>query len=99
MLFHRLRIKEAADFENVNLKFYKFFYRFRSLTTQFYREAVGFLLIFDLTNEQSFVEVAYWLGQLGVCIIAINEHEKSKLCHLLQITIRILFEFVDACIL
>lgn len=40
--------------------------RFRSLTTQFYREAVGFLLIFDLTNEKSFVEVAYWLGQLAM---------------------------------
>lgn len=43
-------------------------HRFRSLTTQFYREAVGFLLIFDLTNEQSFVEVTYWLSQLGVCV-------------------------------
>lgn len=38
--------------------------RFRSLTTAFYRDAVGFFLIFDLTNEQSFLEIAYWMEQL-----------------------------------
>ncbi|XP_023714448.1 ras-related protein Rab-27A isoform X2 [Cryptotermes secundus] len=30
--------------------------RYRSLTTAFYRDAMGFLLLFDLTNEQSFLE-------------------------------------------
>lgn len=38
--------------------------RFRSLTTAFYRDAMGFLLIFDLTNEQSFLSVTSWLEQL-----------------------------------
>ncbi|XP_055915344.1 ras-related protein Rab-27A [Eupeodes corollae] len=38
--------------------------RFRSLTTAFYRDAMGFLLIFDLTNEKSFLEVTNWLEQL-----------------------------------
>ncbi|KAE8743612.1 hypothetical protein FOCC_FOCC010756 [Frankliniella occidentalis] len=38
--------------------------RFRSLTTAFYRDAMGFLLLFDLTNEQSFLEVRNWLDQL-----------------------------------
>lgn len=38
--------------------------RFRSLTTAFYRDAMGFLLIFDLTNERSFLEVQNWIEQL-----------------------------------
>ncbi|XP_070170477.1 ras-related protein Rab-27A [Polyergus mexicanus] len=38
--------------------------RFRSLTTAFYRDSMGFLLIFDLTNELSFLEVRNWLEQL-----------------------------------
>ncbi|CAH1406747.1 unnamed protein product [Nezara viridula] len=40
--------------------------RFRSLTTSFYRESMGFLLLFDLTNEQSFLDVRGWLEQLKV---------------------------------
>lgn len=40
--------------------------RFRSLTTAFYRDAMGFLLIFDMTNERSFVEVTNWIEQLRV---------------------------------
>ncbi|XP_031627899.1 ras-related protein Rab-27A [Contarinia nasturtii] len=40
--------------------------RFRSLTTAFYRDAVGFLLVFDLTNEKSFLEVVYWMEQLKI---------------------------------
>ncbi|KAG4068756.1 hypothetical protein HA402_002447 [Bradysia odoriphaga] len=40
--------------------------RFRSLTTAFYRDAMGFLLIFDLSNEKSFLEVVNWLEQLKV---------------------------------
>ncbi|GLH12507.1 Ras-related protein Rab-27A [Gryllus bimaculatus] len=38
--------------------------RFRSLTTAFYRDAMGFLLLFDLTSEQSFLEIRNWLDQL-----------------------------------
>ncbi|CAB0035180.1 unnamed protein product [Trichogramma brassicae] len=38
--------------------------RFRSLTTTFYRESMGFFLLFDLTNEQSFLAVRNWLDQL-----------------------------------
>nr|CAH7764255.1 unnamed protein product [Callosobruchus chinensis] len=43
--------------------------RFRSLTTAFYRDAMGFLLLFDLTNEQSFLEIRNWIEQLRVCQI------------------------------
>lgn len=38
--------------------------RFRSLTTAFFRDAMGFLLFFDLTNEQSFMNVRNWISQL-----------------------------------
>lgn len=38
--------------------------RFRSLTTAFFRDAMGFILVFDLTNEQSFLNVRNWISQL-----------------------------------
>ncbi|XP_033105811.1 ras-related protein Rab-27A-like [Anneissia japonica] len=38
--------------------------RFRSLTTAFFRDAMGFILIFDLTNEQSFLNIRNWMTQL-----------------------------------
>nr|XP_057925894.1 ras-related protein Rab-27B-like [Doryrhamphus excisus]XP_057925895.1 ras-related protein Rab-27B-like [Doryrhamphus excisus] len=38
--------------------------RFRSLTTAFFRDAMGFLLMFDLTNQQSFHNVRNWMSQL-----------------------------------
>ncbi|GAB6031891.1 Ras-protein Rab-27A [Chamberlinius hualienensis] len=38
--------------------------RFRSLTTAFFRDAMGFLLLFDLTNEASLLNTRNWLDQL-----------------------------------
>lgn len=38
--------------------------RYRSLTTAFLRDAMGFLLLFDLTNEQSFINLRDWMTQL-----------------------------------
>ncbi|XP_014203736.1 ras-related protein Rab-27A-like [Copidosoma floridanum] len=38
--------------------------RFRSLTTAFYRESMGFFLMFDLTSERSFLSLRNWLDQL-----------------------------------
>ncbi|XP_064192505.1 ras-related protein Rab-27A-like isoform X1 [Anguilla rostrata] len=38
--------------------------RFRSLTTAFFRDAMGFLLLFDLMNEQTFLSVRNWMSQL-----------------------------------
>jgi len=40
--------------------------RFRSLTTAFFRDAMGFILIFDITNEQSFLNIRDWLSQLKI---------------------------------
>ncbi|OAF68900.1 hypothetical protein A3Q56_03364 [Intoshia linei] len=41
-------------------------YRFRSLTTAFFRDAMGFILIFDLTSEQSLNNIRNWISQLQV---------------------------------
>lgn len=41
--------------------------RFRSLTTAFFRDAMGFILLFDLTNEQSFLNVRNWMSRSIHC--------------------------------
>ncbi|XP_074923577.1 ras-related protein Rab-27B [Chelonoidis abingdonii] len=38
--------------------------RFRSLTTAFFRDAMGFLLMFDLTSQQSFLNVRNWMSNI-----------------------------------
>lgn len=42
--------------------------RFRSLTRAFYRDAVGFLLMFDVSNEITFSSIIFWLDQLKVSV-------------------------------
>ena len=46
------------------LQLYHFCSRFRSLTTAFFRDAMGFILLFDLTSEQSFINIRNWIAQL-----------------------------------
>jgi len=38
--------------------------RYRSLTTAFFRDAMGFLLLCDVTNEQSVINLQNWMTQL-----------------------------------
>ena len=38
--------------------------KFRSMTTNHYRNAVGALLVYDISNEQSFNNLHYWLTEL-----------------------------------
>jgi len=38
--------------------------RYRSLSTSFYRDAMGFVLLFDVTNYQSFLNVSHWIVEL-----------------------------------
>ncbi|CAF1189726.1 unnamed protein product [Adineta ricciae] len=38
--------------------------RFRSLTSSFFRDAMGFLLVFDLTSEASFINVRNWITEI-----------------------------------
>lgn len=37
---------------------------YRSLTTAFFRDAMGFMLLFDLSSEQSFINLRDWMTQL-----------------------------------
>lgn len=54
------RIWMWTNFQNYPLCFLG---RFRSLTTAFFRDAMGFLLMFDLTSQQSFLNVRNWMSK------------------------------------
>ncbi|MEQ2177383.1 hypothetical protein GOODEAATRI_002963 [Goodea atripinnis] len=43
--------------------------RFRSLTTAFFRDAMGFLLMFDLTNQQSFLNANAYCDNPDVVLV------------------------------
>ena len=38
--------------------------RYKIITTQYYRHAMGFLLMYDITSETSFLDVRNWLSQV-----------------------------------
>lgn len=44
--------------------------RFRTLTTAYYRGAMGILLLYDVTNLESFNHISYWIQNIekvGTC--------------------------------
>uniref|UniRef100_A0A8C0GNV1 small monomeric GTPase n=1 Tax=Chelonoidis abingdonii TaxID=106734 RepID=A0A8C0GNV1_CHEAB len=72
--------------------------RFRSLTTAFFRDAMGFLLMFDLTSQQSFLNVRNWMSKRnrGICEVDNNDqrevfpslsNERLNFFHILHISI------------
>ena len=38
--------------------------RFRSMINMYYRDAIGAIICYDLTNEQSFKSVEYWVNEM-----------------------------------
>jgi len=44
---------------------------------------MGFLLLFDITNEQSFVSIRNWLDQLKVCILYLSTYLLHLFMHAL----------------
>ncbi len=38
--------------------------KYRAITTGHYRNAVGALLVYDISNEESFYNLTYWLENL-----------------------------------
>lgn len=39
--------------------------RFRTITPIYYRNVDGVLLVFDITDEESFETISYWVGELN----------------------------------
>ena len=37
--------------------------KFRSMTTQYYRNAHGIILVYDVSNEESFLNISHWICQ------------------------------------
>lgn len=44
--------------------------RYRTITTAYYRGAMGFILMYDITNEESFNAVQDWWGtpEYSICM-------------------------------
>lgn len=38
--------------------------RFRTITTAYYRGAMAIVIVYDVTNKQSFAHLAYWVSQI-----------------------------------
>ena len=50
--------------------------RFKTITTAYYRGAMGILLVYDVTNEQTFLNVKNWMRQ-------IDTHAAENVCRVL----------------
>ena len=61
--------------------------RFRSIMPLYYRDAEIALLVFDLTDAESFKGIDYWLGELESKV----ETEGMLLCtsHIIQVSLEI----------
>ena len=42
--------------------------RFRSITQSYYRKADGIMLLFDVSNERSFLNIRHWADCLADCL-------------------------------
>lgn len=40
--------------------------RFRTITKQYYRDAAGIVLVFDVTNEKSFTDIGQWIDDINL---------------------------------
>src|SRR5690349_21351029 len=39
--------------------------RFKTIVSSYYRGAAGIIIIFDLTDEETFHDVEYWMAEIG----------------------------------
>ena len=48
-------------------------FRFRSVTSSIYRNAYGYMMVFDLTNEKTFMNIRDWLTTLRENVASITD--------------------------
>lgn len=49
--------------------------RFRTITTAYYRGAMGIMLVYDITNEKSFDNIKNWWVQSSLCGMPVHATE------------------------
>ena len=47
--------------------------RFHTITTSYYRGAMGIMLVYDITNSKSFDNIAKWLRNIQVCALLVDD--------------------------
>ena len=51
-------------FNHIYFEFFNFFFRYRAVTSAYYRGALGAMLVYDITKRQTFDHVARWVEEL-----------------------------------
>lgn len=73
--------------------------KYRTLTKQYYREANGVILVFDLTQRETFVKLEYWLEDIRINapedIIIVLVGNKSDLADTRKVTYKEASEFAQ----
>lgn len=57
--------------------------RFHTITTSYYRGAMGIMLVYDITNEKTFENIVKWLR---------NIDEVSTVCHTFTLFLKYLLK-------
>lgn len=59
--------------------------RFRTITTSYYRNSQGILLVYDITDRQSFLNMRTWVAQIqSNADVNINKILVGNKCDLIQ---------------
>uniref|UniRef100_A0A3P9HPC8 small monomeric GTPase n=1 Tax=Oryzias latipes TaxID=8090 RepID=A0A3P9HPC8_ORYLA len=53
--------------------------RFRTITTAYYRGAMGIMLVYDITNEKSFENIKNWIRNIEEAFLTLARDIKAKM--------------------
>lgn len=66
--YHHLELRDIPTYENKKIKLQIWDTagqeRFRSVTRSYFRNAAGIIIVFDITNRETFSNLTYWLEEL-----------------------------------
>ena len=65
--------------------------RFRTITTAYYRGAMGILLVYDITDEQSFANIRNWCARVLRARVIWRVHGGSVMCLFFLVASFVLF--------